>query len=34
MYIPQFNPRVRKDQKSGLFFFEIRDNEGKTVSYQ
>lgn len=34
MYIPQFNPRIRKDQKSGLFFFEIRDNEGKTVSYQ
>lgn len=34
MYIPQFNPRVRKDQKSGLFFFEIRNNEGKTVSYQ
>lgn len=34
MYIPQFNPRVRKNKKSGLFFFEIRDNEGKTVEYQ
>lgn len=34
MYIPQFNPRIRKNKKSGLFFFEIRDNEGKTVEYQ
>lgn len=23
MYIPQFNPRVRKDQKSGLFFLKL-----------
>lgn len=34
MYIPQFNPRVRKNESSGLYFFEIRDNEGKTVEYQ
>lgn len=34
MYIPQFNPRVRQNKKSGLFFFEIRDNEGKTVEHQ
>lgn len=34
MYIPQFNPRVRKNKKTGLFLFEIRDNEGKTVEHQ
>ncbi len=34
MYIPQFNPRVRKNRKNGLFSFEIRDNEGKTVEHQ
>ncbi|MCB5053489.1 site-specific integrase [Streptococcus mutans] len=34
MYIPQFNPRVRKNKKTGQFLFEIRDNEGKTVEHQ
>ncbi|MCB5067406.1 site-specific integrase [Streptococcus mutans] len=34
MYIPQFNPRVRKNKKTGLFLFEIRDNEGKTIEHQ
>ena len=34
MYIPQFNPRVRKNKKIGQFLFEIRDNEGKTVEHQ
>lgn len=34
MYIPQFNPRVRKNKKTRQFLFEIRDNEGKTVEHQ
>ena len=34
MYIPQFNPWVRKNKKTGQFLFEIRDNEGKTVEHQ
>lgn len=34
MYIPQFNPRVRKSKKSKKFYFEIRDNKGRTVACQ
>ncbi|HEN6000135.1 TPA: site-specific integrase [Streptococcus agalactiae] len=34
MYIPQFNPRVRENKKTGLYSFEIRDNNGKTVEHK
>jgi len=34
MYIPKFNPRVRKNKKTGFYYFEIRDNNGKTVEHQ